>query len=186
MQQDGWNTQDGRMTKNVARDCAFLVLRDIFSSFCRPESTSCPVAWSLYHYQHVWRQIFVCQHSFFTKYPFILSWGWSADHDQLHSWFRFRPMFWFLQVTFKSNNDNDFWTINRNTWADNHLLGLDVGVVPTYQLHFLPDQHCFRLIRCCELRNQRCSNSKIKCEVIQSAHSKSQGDLKSKKTSRGQ
>ena len=30
--------------KNVARDCAFPILRDIFSSFCRPESSSRPVA----------------------------------------------------------------------------------------------------------------------------------------------
>ena len=30
--------------KNVARDCAFPVLRDIFSSFCRPQSSSRPVA----------------------------------------------------------------------------------------------------------------------------------------------
>ena len=29
-QQDGWKTQDGRMTKNVARDCAFPVLHNIF------------------------------------------------------------------------------------------------------------------------------------------------------------
>ena len=29
-QQDGSKTQDGRMPKNVAQDCAFLVLRDIF------------------------------------------------------------------------------------------------------------------------------------------------------------
>ena len=31
-QQDGWKTQGGRMTKNVAQDCAFPILRDIFSS----------------------------------------------------------------------------------------------------------------------------------------------------------
>ena len=30
--------------ENFALDCAFPVLRDIFSSFCRPESFSCPVA----------------------------------------------------------------------------------------------------------------------------------------------
>ena len=46
----------------------------------------------------------------------------------------------------KSNNDYScyesnqiFWTINRNSWADNHLLGFDVGVVPTFQLRFLQD-----------------------------------------------
>ena len=44
-QKDGWNTQDGRMTKKVsARDCAFPIWRDIFSSFCRPECSSRPVA----------------------------------------------------------------------------------------------------------------------------------------------
>ena len=32
-QEEDWKTQDGRMTKNVARECAFLILRDIFPSF---------------------------------------------------------------------------------------------------------------------------------------------------------
>ena len=35
-QQDGWKTQDAEWRKNVARHCAFPVLHDIFSSFCRP------------------------------------------------------------------------------------------------------------------------------------------------------
>ena len=44
-QQDGWKTQDGRMTyKNVAQDRECTVSRNIFSSFCRPESSSRPVA----------------------------------------------------------------------------------------------------------------------------------------------
>ena len=43
-QQDGSKTQDARMMKNVVQDCAFLVLHDIFMSFCRPESYSRPVA----------------------------------------------------------------------------------------------------------------------------------------------
>ena len=44
-QQDGWRTQDGRMTyKNVAQDQECTVSRNIFSSFCRPESSSRPVA----------------------------------------------------------------------------------------------------------------------------------------------
>ena len=36
--------QGGRKSKNVSRDCAFSVLRDIFSSFCRPDSCSRPDA----------------------------------------------------------------------------------------------------------------------------------------------
>ena len=43
MQQDGWKTQDGRMPKNVARGSAFTIVRDIFSSYCRPECSSHPV-----------------------------------------------------------------------------------------------------------------------------------------------
>ena len=44
-EQDGWKTQDGRMTyKNVAQDRECTVSRNIFSSFCRPESSSRPVA----------------------------------------------------------------------------------------------------------------------------------------------
>ena len=40
-QQDGWKTQDGRMTyKNVAQDRECTVSRNIFSSFCRPESSA--------------------------------------------------------------------------------------------------------------------------------------------------
>ena len=35
-QQDGWKTQDGRMPKNVARDRALTIVRNIFSSFCPP------------------------------------------------------------------------------------------------------------------------------------------------------
>ena len=31
-QQNGWKTQDGRMKKNVARECAFPILRNIFLS----------------------------------------------------------------------------------------------------------------------------------------------------------
>lgn len=44
MQQDGWKIQDSRMQKNVARDCAFTIVRDLFSSYCRPECSSCPAA----------------------------------------------------------------------------------------------------------------------------------------------
>ena len=44
MQQDSWKTQDGRMPKNVARVCAFTIVRDIFSSFCRLECSSRPAA----------------------------------------------------------------------------------------------------------------------------------------------
>ena len=44
-QQDGWKTQDGRMTyKNVAQDQECTVSRNNFSSFYRPESSSRPVA----------------------------------------------------------------------------------------------------------------------------------------------
>ena len=43
-QQDGCKTQDGRMTKNVARDCIPGLARHFISSFCRPESYSRPVA----------------------------------------------------------------------------------------------------------------------------------------------
>ena len=42
--------------ENFALDCAFPVLRHIFSSFCRPESFSCPVAKDLinsYNYSNV-------------------------------------------------------------------------------------------------------------------------------------
>ena len=38
--------------KNVARDCAFPILHDIFSSFCRPESTNHPVAWCTSQFQN--------------------------------------------------------------------------------------------------------------------------------------
>ena len=38
--------------KNVARDCAFPVLSDIFSLFCRPESSSRPLASGPYCRQH--------------------------------------------------------------------------------------------------------------------------------------
>ena len=44
MQQDGWKTQDGRMRENVERDCAFTIVRDLFSSYCRPECSSRPAA----------------------------------------------------------------------------------------------------------------------------------------------
>ena len=44
-QQDGWKTQDGRMTyKNTAQDQECTVSRNNFSSFYRPESSSRPVA----------------------------------------------------------------------------------------------------------------------------------------------
>ena len=44
-QQDGCKTQDGRMMyKNVAQDREYTVSRHIFLSFCRPESSSRPVA----------------------------------------------------------------------------------------------------------------------------------------------
>ena len=44
-QQDGWKTQDGRMTKKRgARLCIPGLARHFFSSFCRPESSSRPVA----------------------------------------------------------------------------------------------------------------------------------------------
>ena len=44
-QQDGWMTEDNRMTKNVALEWERTVSRDIFSSFCRPEPSSRPVAY---------------------------------------------------------------------------------------------------------------------------------------------
>ena len=44
-QQDGWMTEDNRMTKNVALEWERTVSRDIFSSFCSPEPSSRPVAY---------------------------------------------------------------------------------------------------------------------------------------------
>ena len=46
-------TAEGR--KNVARDCAFPFLRDIFSSFCRPERSSRPVA----SVRYLWRRCMI-------------------------------------------------------------------------------------------------------------------------------
>ena len=44
-QQDGWKTQDGRMTKKCcARLCIPGLARHFYTSFCRPESSSRPVA----------------------------------------------------------------------------------------------------------------------------------------------
>ena len=45
-QQDGCKTQDGRMTKQMSRKSwnVRTVSRHIFSSFCRPECSSRPVA----------------------------------------------------------------------------------------------------------------------------------------------
>ena len=43
-QQDGWKTQDSKMTKKMWRETAFPILRDTFSSLCRPECSSRPVA----------------------------------------------------------------------------------------------------------------------------------------------
>ena len=52
MQQQRWKTQDGRMTKKCrARLCIPRFLRDIFSSICRPESSSRLVAVGL-SWQH--------------------------------------------------------------------------------------------------------------------------------------
>ena len=44
-QRDGWKTQDGRMTKKCcARLCIPGLARHFYTSFCRPESSSRPVA----------------------------------------------------------------------------------------------------------------------------------------------
>ena len=44
-QQDGWKTQDGRMTKKCcARLCIPGLARHFYTSFFRPESSSRPVA----------------------------------------------------------------------------------------------------------------------------------------------
>ena len=41
---DGLEDSGRQNDENLARDSGFPVLRDIFSSFCHPESSSSPVA----------------------------------------------------------------------------------------------------------------------------------------------
>ena len=103
-QQDGWMTEDNRMTKNVALEWERTVSRDIFSSFCRPEPSSRPVAYRVSNFIQSLRLLLVTHMLSAINTPgtdFIS--GYHDGHVLMADLRRKRPTSGYLSPIYTSN-----------------------------------------------------------------------------------